>query len=97
MTVADVVNWLRRHKRLNIRDATAVTLALVQWTIASDRVGHFASIADFVKWSGEGQRTVERRSSRIRRVLNEDEFRWLVDELRRGDADESVAGVRAAS
>jgi hypothetical protein len=88
VTVAEVARWLMRRKKLRARQATAVTMALVQWAIASDRVGHFVTIAEFVAWSGESQRTVERRSSRIRKVLSEEEFRYLVGALVVG-----IAGV----
>lgn len=92
MTAADVVRWLMTNKRLGVRDATVVGMALVQWSIATDRLGHFASISEFMSWSGESDRTVERRRARIRRHLAEDEFRWLVDELVAGaSADAPLA------
>jgi hypothetical protein len=81
VTPAELARWLMQEKGLGVRGATRVGLDVVQWSIASSYVGHFVTTTEFASWSGEGQRTVERRSSRIRKVLTEDEFRWLVDEL----------------
>lgn len=81
MTLSELVKWLMKRKRLGVRDATAVAMALAQWSIASERVGHFASLREFREWSGESERTVERRRARIRAVLSERELRWAVDEL----------------
>lgn len=95
MTVAEVANWLVHEKRLPVMKATRVTLALCQWAIASDAVGHFVSISEFARWSGEDIRTVERRSSLLRRALTEEELRYLVGELRAGAAP-GDARVRVA-
>lgn len=92
-----MATWLMRRKRLRVREATAVTMAIAQWAIATEKVGHFASIAEFCRWSGESQRTVERRRARVRAVLSEHEFRWAVGELRAADEQpDAIAGEPAA-
>lgn len=73
-----------KHKGLGVRDATKVTMALVQWAIATDALGKFPSVRQFTEWSGESKATVERRRARIKAHLDEHEFHYIVGELRAG-------------
>lgn len=94
MTLHELVEWLRQEKSLGVREATKVALAIAQWSIASHAVGHFASLSEFEAWSGESNRTVERRRSRVLKVLTEAEFHEVVEALQEPSYAARARGAR---
>jgi hypothetical protein len=98
VTLRELADYLLKEKNLSVVETTRLSVAIAQWAIASSYAGHFVSISEFAEWSGESVRTVERRSSAIRRVLDEQEFRRLVDELGSGVAagDAALRVARAS-
>lgn len=83
MTIGEVAEYLMR-RGVRKRQAVRVTMALAQWSIASERVGHFASVSEFSRWSGESLRTIDRRRAVIRAAVPEETFRELVAALVEG-------------
>jgi hypothetical protein len=75
--------------RVGPKRGAFVDLYVVEWAIVARSVGHFPSIGEFVSWTGDVERSVERRSSKIRHAFTEDEFRSLVEQLVASDVDDA--------
>jgi hypothetical protein len=95
MTLRELADYLLKEKKLDVGECIKVSLAVSQWAIGSSYIGHFASITEFSRWSGESIRTIDRRRAVIRAVLDEDEFRRLVAELAEG-VETGDAALRVA-
>jgi hypothetical protein len=67
--------------RVGPRRGAFLALYVVQWSVVARAIGHFPSLSEYAAWTGDPLRTVEERSSKIRRAFTEDEFRSLVAQL----------------